>query len=122
MSRSSSRIFASMASVWSISKSFQSSFGGGDQSSLNQEYARDVAAVGAAFVGSGEPEDTLRHDVTQIAESHGITDWEAVDETWLGLGVGFRHAGMSQAQAEDLLARAFSDEEANRAVAWVYAQ
>ncbi len=112
MSRSSSRSFASLASVWSLSKSFQSSFGGGDQANLDQQYASDLAAVSATFVDSPVREAALVRDVTRVAEVHGITDWESVDATWLGIGVGLRQAGMSEPQTIALVARVFGDEGA----------
>jgi len=111
MFRSSSRSFASMASVWSLSESFRSSFGEDEQSSsMNEAYAYDVAAAGAAAAGTDAADERLLGDVTRVAESHGVTDWEALDETWLGLGIGLRHAGMSEADAGALVARVFGDE------------
>jgi hypothetical protein len=93
MSRSSSRSFASLASVWSVSKSFQSSSGRGKSANLDEEYARDLAALSATFVDSPGPEAALVRDVTRVAEIHGITDWESVDATWLGIGAGLRGRG-----------------------------
>jgi hypothetical protein len=122
MSRSSSRAFASMASVWSLSKSFQSSFGGGEKANLDEEYARDLAAVSATFATSPAREAALVRDVTRVAEVHGITDWESVDATWLGIGVGLRDAGMSEPQAAEFVARVFGDDGASRTVAVLEAQ
>jgi hypothetical protein len=116
MSRSSSRIFASMASAWSLSKSFQSSFGGG-RANLDEAYARDLAAVSATFVDSPVPDAALVRDVTRVAEVHGITDWESVDSTWLGIWVGLRQGGMSQPQAVELVARVFGEEGSARTAA-----
>ena len=117
MSRASSRSFASMASVWSLSRSFQSSFGGGGSANLDQEYARDLASVSATFVDSPAREASLVRDVTRVAAVHGISDWESVDATWLGIGVGLRQAGMSEPQAVALVTRVFGDEGATRTAA-----
>jgi hypothetical protein len=122
MSRSSSRSFASMASVWSLSKSFQSSFGGGDSANLDQRYARDLAAVSATFVDRPVQEAALVRDVSRVAEVHGISHWESVDATWLGIGVGLRDAGMSEPQAVALVARVFGQEGAARTAAALEAQ
>jgi len=122
MSRSSSRSFASMASIWSLSRSFQSSFGGGDSASLDQKYSRDLAAVSATFVDTPTQEAALVRDVTRVAEVHGISDWESVDVTWLGIGVGLRQAGMSEPQAVALVARVFGDEGATRTAAALEAE
>jgi hypothetical protein len=122
MSRSSSRAFASLASVWSLSKSFQSSFDRDDAAKLDEAYARDLAAVSATFVTSPVREAALVRDVTRVAEVHGITDWESVDATWVGIGAGLRDAGMSEPQAVAFVARVFGDEGAARTVAVLEAQ
>ena len=121
MSRASSRSFASMASVWSLSKSFQSSFGGG-RANLDQEYARDLASVSATFVDTPTQEASLVRDVTRVAEVHGISHWESVDATWLGIGTGLRQAGMSEPQTLALVARVFGDQGATRTAAALEAQ
>jgi hypothetical protein len=111
MFRASARSFASMASVWSLSASFQSSFGKDERrSGMNEAYAFDVAAAGAAAVDADAAGERLLGDVTRVAETHGVTDWEALDETWLGLGIGLRHAGMTESDAGALVARVFGDE------------
>jgi len=119
MSRTSSRSFASLASIWSLSASFRSSFGGRG-ASLDEGYARDIASVGAAFVGSDEPEASLRDGVTHVASTHGITDWEVLEETWLGLGIGLRHAGLGEDDTRDLVARVFGSPEAVTTVASIW--
>ena len=121
MSRTSSRSFAALASIWSLSASFRSSFGGRN-ASLDEDYARDVAAVGAAFVGAERPEAALRDDVTHVAATHGITDWEALEETWLGLGIGLRHAGYDEDATRDLVARVFGAPHAVATVASVWTE
>ena len=121
MSRTSSRSFASMASIWSLSTSFRSSFGG-NRASLDQEYARDLAAVSATFVDSPAQEALLVRDVTRVAEVHGISDWESVDATWLGIGTGLRQAGMGEPQTIALVARVFGDRGATRTAAALEAQ
>jgi hypothetical protein len=114
--RASSRSFASLASIWSISASFRSS-SPGNRANLDQEYTRHLAAVSATFIDSPAPEAELVRDVTRVAEVHGISDWESVDATWLGIGTGLRHAGMSEPQAVALVARVFGEEGASRTAA-----
>jgi len=121
MSRASSRSFASMASIWSLSTSFKSSFGG-NRASVDHEYARDLAAVSATFVDTPVREAALVRDVTRVAEVHGISDWESVDATWLGIGTGLRQAGMSEPQTIALVARVFGDQGATRTAAALEAQ
>jgi hypothetical protein len=117
MSRSSSRIFASMASIWSISASFQSSFGGRGSADLDERYARDVAAVSAVHAVTPEDDGAWLRDVTRVAEDHGITDWESVDATWLGMGVGLHHAGLSEREADLRVSRVFGPTGAERTLA-----
>jgi hypothetical protein len=60
--------------------------------------------------------------VTRVAEAHGISDWESIDATWLGIGTGLRQAGMSEPQAVALVARVFGDQGATRTSAALEAQ
>lgn len=119
MSASSSRVFASLASIWSLSASFQSSFGA-TLVGLDEGYALDIAAVGASAAASAAPEGRLLEDVTRVAESHGVTDWEVLDETWLGLGFGLRHVGLSEAEARALVEGVFGEPMAERTIAAAY--
>lgn len=115
MFRASTRSFASMASIWSLSESFRSSFGDPERrSGLDEAYTFDVAAAGVVAVDSAAAQDRLLRDVTRVAETHGVTDWEALDETWLGLGIGLRHAGLSEPDAGALVAQVFGEEHAAR--------
>ena len=70
---------------------------------------RSGAAVSATFVDAPAQEAALVRDVSRVAEVHGISHWESVDATWLGIGVGLRNAGMSEPQAVALVARVFGD-------------
>ena len=74
-------------------------------------------SVSATFVDSPAQEAALAHDVTRVAEVHGISDWESVDATWLGIGSGLCQAGMSEPQAVALVARVFGDDGAARTAA-----
>ena len=64
----------------------------------------------------------LQEDVTHVAATHGITDWEGLEETWLGLGIGLRHAGLDENETRDLVARVFGSPEAVMTVASVWNQ
>jgi hypothetical protein len=89
---------------------------------VDQEYARDLAAVSATFVDAPVQEAALVRDVTRVAEVHGISNWESVDATWLGIGVGLRQAGMSEPQAVALVAQVFGEEGAARTAAALHAR
>lgn len=117
MSRASSRSFASLASVWSLSASFRSSFGGRNKADLDAGYASDVAAVSAVHARTPGEDAAWLRDVTLVAEEHAITDWESLDATWLGMAVGLRHAGLSEGEADRRVTRVFGEVGAERTLA-----
>jgi hypothetical protein len=86
-------------SVRSISRS--SGSGGGTPSSL--AYRRDVRAWAADFAaaGRGTQDDFLR-GIGRIAESHGVTHWEADPATLVAIGEGLGDAGWSAERMEGL--------------------
>jgi hypothetical protein len=85
-------------SVRSISRS--SGSGGGDPASL--AYRRDVRAWAAEFAEAGGSQDEFLRGIGRIAESHGLTHWEADPATLLAIGEGLRDAGWSDDRMERL--------------------
>ena len=82
----------------------------------NLAYREDVIVATATFAGSGSIEAvSFRRELGRIARAHGITDWEAFDETWVGLGWGLRYAGLSDGEVHALLSRTFGEAQARRA-------
>jgi hypothetical protein len=66
-------------------------------------YQDDVRVAGRTFAATGGDSGAFVRQLSQIAERHGITDWEAHRETWLALGAGFQQAGLTQEQVDGLL-------------------
>jgi hypothetical protein len=85
-------------SVRSISRSSGSP--AGEKASL--AYRRDVRAWSAEFAREGGSQDEFLRGIGRIAESHGLTHWEADPATLLAIGEGLRDAGWSGEQMERL--------------------
>jgi len=57
---------------------------------------RDVKNLTVAFLSTqGDPE-SFRYDLRAIAMKHGISDWQANETTYLGVGKGLREAGVDK--------------------------
>lgn len=66
-------------------------------------YRRDVRAFAAVFAQSGGGSTAeFQRGISSIAARHGVTHWEAVPDTVLGIGEGLRSAGASPADVERL--------------------
>jgi hypothetical protein len=66
-------------------------------------YQDDVRVASRTYAATGGDSQAFVRQLGEIAERHGITDWEADRATWLGLGEGFQQAGLSQDQVDGLL-------------------
>jgi hypothetical protein len=66
-------------------------------------YVRDLRAYVAGFArsGAGSAEDFLR-GVSRVAESHGISHWEAEPATPYAIGQGLRDADASESELRAL--------------------
>lgn len=84
-------------SIQAISRSFGS--GGG---SAGLAYQRDVRAWATEVAQSGGTQDELLRGIGRIAESHGLTHWEAEPATLLAIGEGLSDAGWTLEQMEQL--------------------
>lgn len=93
----------------SISGSFEGlsvSSGSGGGKSSDTAYRRDVRAYAAEFAQAGGSSDDFLRGIGQVAESHGVTHWEASPDTMLAIGEGLRDAGVTRADVEALGAQA----------------
>lgn len=84
----------------SISDSVSSPFTSSSKSSKSesQDYQDDVRDYTAGYVkGGGGTADGLRAGLTSVAKSHGISNWEADDDTYVGVGRGLAKGGLNQA-------------------------
>jgi hypothetical protein len=86
----------------SISKSISSPFQSSSASSPSgtQAYQNDVADYTYAYVISAGRPEAFMQGLTNVAERHGITNWEADDSTYVGIGTGLGRAKFTQTQVE----------------------
>jgi len=86
----------------SISKSISSPFESSSASSPGgtEAYQNDVADYTYAYVISAGQADTFLKGLASVAERHGITNWEADDATYVGIGQGLSKAKFTQTQVE----------------------
>jgi hypothetical protein len=54
----------------------------------------------AAHVKSGGTTADLRTEIGKLAEKHGISDWEANESTYRGIGEGLGKAGYRQVEVD----------------------
>jgi hypothetical protein len=86
----SSRSLASALSVSASLKSSSAIFGGGG---ADEAYRQDVRSATVALTESGASGEDLLRQVGQVAERHGVTDWEAHEATYRAVGEGLRLGG-----------------------------
>lgn len=85
----------------SISKSISSPFQSSSASSPSAEaYQNDVADYTYAHVISGGQFDAFMKGLGSVAERHGVTNWEADDATYIGIGQGLGKAKFTQTQLD----------------------
>ena len=99
----------------SISKSISSPFQSSSASSRGgtEAYQNDVADYTYAYVISTNQFDTFWQGLANVAERHGITNWEAEDATYVGIGKGIRRAKLGQTQL-DVIAKNLSGGDAKK--------
>jgi hypothetical protein len=84
-------------SVRSISRS-----SGSPAEKTSLAYRRDVRAWAAEFVREGGAQDEFLRGIGRIAETHGLTHWQADPATLVAVGEGLRDAGWSGEQMKRL--------------------
>jgi hypothetical protein len=85
----------------SLSKSISSPFESSSKSSPGSKEAafrNDVRDLTATQVSGGSNFDSLERGISSLAKKHGITDWEASQTTYEGVGEGLAKAKLNQAQ------------------------
>jgi hypothetical protein len=88
---------SSKSSSKSISSPFESS---SKSSNSEDEYRADVRDFTAAYLRSnGRPTD-LRSRIAEIAEKHGVSDWQDNESTYRGIGEGLGKAGARQVEVD----------------------
>ena len=85
----------------SISDSVESSSDSSSSSSPESnasKYRKDVESYTQAFVVSGGSEGAFMSGIADLAKKRGITDWEANDNTWRGIGRGLGRTKIDSVQ------------------------
>ena len=98
-SKSSSRI---------ISSPFESSSA---SSPGDDDYQDDVRDFTAAYYKSNGRADDLRTRIAEIAGKHGVSDWEASESTFRGIGEGLGKAGARQVEVDAFKSNLATDKE-----------
>jgi hypothetical protein len=66
--------------------------------SKESKYRQDVTSYTQAYVVSGGAEGTFLNGVADLAEKRGISNWEADENTWRGIGRGLGKTKIDQMQ------------------------
>jgi len=82
----------------SSTSSSKSSKSSSDES--KESYLRDIKQYTAVYIRSNSDMNGLIKGLASISEKHGVTDWEAYDATFLGIGEGFAKAALTQQQVD----------------------
>jgi hypothetical protein len=86
-----------------ISSPFESlskSSGGGDSA-----YLADVETLVLAYLDTPAAPSSFMRDLAQVAQQHGVSDWEADAGTTHGIGIGLRAGAATQVQVDAFIAR-----------------
>ena len=102
LSTSSQSASDSSASSESSSRSSASSSRSSTSSSEGRQsrYREDVRSYTAAYVRSGAQIDVFERQLSELARSHGLTNWEEDEATYIGIGAGLGDAAIDKAQLE----------------------
>jgi len=83
------------SSLESSSSPFESSSeSSGAETAREANYRADVRDYVAAWVKSGGQYADFQQSLADLAQRHGITDWQGNRYTWLGVGAGLRKGGV----------------------------
>ncbi len=91
----SKSISDSVSSPFKWSSESLSSSGGGKES-----YQADVRDYTDAYVRSSSDVEGFRKGLASIAEKHGISNWEADEATYTGVGAGLAKARVNETQLD----------------------
>lgn len=101
LSTSSQSASDSSASSESSSRSSASSSRSSTSAERRQSrYREDVRSYTAAYVRSGARFDAFEKELGELARSHGLTNWEEDETTYVGIGAGLGDAAVGKAQLE----------------------
>jgi hypothetical protein len=87
----------------SISSPFESSSASSRSSSPEgraESYQSDVRDYTIAYLRSGGDFSKFMNGLGGLAQKHGVTNWEADSNTYVGIGRGLKRAGVTPMQLE----------------------
>jgi hypothetical protein len=89
----------------SVSSPFESSASSSRSSSSSsparaESYRNEVRDYTAAYVKSSADVAAFRRGMASIASKHGVTDWEADQNSYVGIGLGLKKAKVAPAEFE----------------------
>jgi hypothetical protein len=85
---------SSSASLGSSSGSSSS----GSSSKERESYRNEVRDYTSAYVKSGGQYENFTRGLDSIAARHNVTNWEADQDTYVGIGAGLRAANVTEEQ------------------------
>ncbi len=85
-------------SIASSSKSVSDSSSSSSPESKESKYQKDVESYTQAFVVSGGSDTAFMSGIGDLAKKRGITNWEADDNTWIGIGRGLGRTKIDSTQ------------------------
>lgn len=96
---------ASADSSNAASKSSSGSSSGEEETEAVPEarYRDDLRIASRAWATSEGSSTQLAREIGQIAQRHGVADWQASASTWTGVDAGLREAGIPAAEADRVL-------------------
>ena len=105
------------ASVESSSKIVSSPFESSSSSLKSSEtrYREGVRDHTVSYVRSGGTVESLQTQTADLARQYGISDWQASNATWEGIGEGLARAGVKGADFEEHLTRLTGSDPAKMA-------
>lgn len=117
-----SGLFAGCSISESVSSPFESSASSiasssGSSSDGRESYRNEVRDYTDTFVRTGGQVENFDRGLDTIASRHGVTNWEADEQTYIGIGAGLKKAGLSAADRDAWVAN-LSGGDATRA-AWI---
>jgi hypothetical protein len=65
-----------------------------------ESYRNEVRDYTASYVKSSADAAAFQRGLAGIAARHGVTNWEADQDTWVGIGAGLRRAKVSSTDLE----------------------
>jgi hypothetical protein len=82
------------------SSNSSSSCSGSDKK--DSAYQRDIRDYTATYAATGGDPERFQHDLGAIAESHGVTDWEADPATLVAIGRGLERTQVDLRRTQQL--------------------